>query len=73
MAQRMPLNPSAVLFKSTLTNALVSFYVIFWIFLCTVFNSASSADPSVSTVSADAGIEPRTVATSALTVRRSNH
>jgi hypothetical protein len=29
--------------------------------------------PSDSTVSEDAGIEPRTVATSALTVRRSSH
>jgi hypothetical protein len=29
--------------------------------------------PSDSTVSEDAGIEPRTVATTALTVRRSNH
>ncbi len=29
--------------------------------------------PSDSTVSEDAGIEPRTVATSELTVRRSNH
>jgi hypothetical protein len=29
--------------------------------------------PSDSTVSEDAGIEPRTVATSALAVRRSNH
>jgi hypothetical protein len=29
--------------------------------------------PSDSTVSTDAGIEPRTVATGALTVRRSNH
>jgi hypothetical protein len=29
--------------------------------------------PSDSTVSEDAGIEPRTVATTALTIRRSNH
>ncbi len=41
--------------------------------LCTVFNTASSATPSDSTVSEDAGIEPRTVETSALAVRRSNH
>jgi hypothetical protein len=31
-------------------------------FLCTFFNTASSADPSDYSVSADAGIEPRTVA-----------
>ena len=45
---------------------------IFWIFLCTLFNTPSSAAPSDSTVSEDAGIEPRTVATVALTARRSN-
>jgi hypothetical protein len=33
-----------------------------WFFSCTIFNTASSA-----------GIEPRTVATTALAVRRSNH
>jgi hypothetical protein len=44
----------------------------FFPFLCTEFNTASSAAPQDSTVSEDAGIEPRTVATSALAVRRSN-
>jgi hypothetical protein len=34
-------------------------------FICTIFNTASSAGP---TVTGDAGIEPRTVATTALTV-----
>jgi hypothetical protein len=42
-------------------------------FICTVFNTASSAGPSDSTVSEDAEIEPRTVAISVLAVRRSNH
>jgi hypothetical protein len=41
-------------------------------FLCTVFNTVS-VSVSDSTVSEDAGIEPRTVATTALNVRRSNH
>ncbi len=46
--------------------------------LCTVFNTALSADPSDSTVSEDAGIAGSypgqlRVATTALTVRRSNH
>ncbi len=41
---------------------------IFFLLLCTVFNTASSD----STVSEDVGIEPRAVATSALAVRRSN-
>jgi hypothetical protein len=40
-----------------------------------LFNTASSAAPHIPPVSEDAGIEPRTVATStlAVTVRRSNH
>jgi hypothetical protein len=42
-------------------------------FLCTLFSTASSAVPSDDTVSEDAGIEPKTVATSALDVRRSNY
>ncbi len=45
----------------------------FFPFLCTEFNTASSAAPQDSTASEDAGIEPRTVATSALAGRRSNH
>jgi hypothetical protein len=40
-------------------------------FLCNVFNTASSAAPQIPLVSEDAGIDPRTVATSALAVRRS--
>ncbi len=38
------------------------------VFLCTFFITSSS-----STLSEDTGIEPRTVATGALAVRRSNH
>jgi hypothetical protein len=41
-------------------------------FECTLLNSASSGRPLDSTVSEDAGIEPRIVATLALAVRRSN-
>jgi hypothetical protein len=40
-------------------------------YICTVFNTASFAAPQI--VSEDAGIEPRTVATLALTVWSSNH
>jgi hypothetical protein len=39
----------------------------------TLFNTASTAAPQGSTVSEDAGIGPRTVATLALSVRRSKH
>jgi len=43
-------------------------------FLCTLFNTASSAmHLSDSSVSEDAGSEPRNVATLALAGRRSNH
>jgi hypothetical protein len=46
----------------------------FWIFaLATVFSTASSSSPHIPLCREDAGIEPRTVATSALTARRSNH
>jgi hypothetical protein len=46
---------------------------IFGFFFVYGYRTASSAAPSDSTVSEDAGIQPRSVATSALTVRRSNH
>jgi hypothetical protein len=55
----------------TFSNRGIILYFIFYI--CTVFNTAPSAAPSGSTLSEDAGIEPRTVATPALAVRRSNH
>ncbi len=45
----------------------------FAFFLCAVFNTASSVAPSDSAVSEAAGIEPRTVVTSALAVRLYNH
>ncbi len=45
----------------------------FGCFLCSLFNSASSAAPLDATVSDDAGIEPRTVATLALAVKHSNN
>jgi hypothetical protein len=42
-------------------------------FFSTLYNTLSSAVPRDFTVSEDTGIEPRTVATTALAVRRSNH
>jgi hypothetical protein len=44
-------------------------YLDFYVLYSTLFHLPASD----STVSEDAGIEPRTVATSALTVSRSNH
>ncbi len=41
--------------------------------ICKLFNTSSSAAPSDSTVSEDARMEPRTVATLTLAVRRFNH
>ncbi len=40
-----------------------------FLFLCTLFNTASSAAPQIPPVSQDAGIEPRTVATLTLTAQ----
>ncbi len=49
-----------------------SFFFIFLFFLYDI-QHCFICRPSDSTVSEDAGIEPRTVATTALDVRRSNH
>jgi hypothetical protein len=46
---------------------------IFFFLFRTIFSTASSAASQTSTVSEDAGIEPRTIATSALAFRRSKH
>ncbi len=42
-------------------------------FFSNLFNTASSAAPQIKTVSEDARIDPRTVANTALAVRRSSH
>jgi hypothetical protein len=47
----------------------IGFFGFFCLYVRYLFNTATSD----STVSEDAGIEPRTVATTALTVRRSNY
>ncbi len=46
---------------------------IFGIFFYVLYSTLLHLPPLRSTVSTDAAIEPRTVATSALAVRRSNH
>ncbi len=47
-------------------------FLCFFLVLCTLFNTASPATP-FPTVSEDAGTEPRTVASLALTARSSNY
>ena len=60
-------------YMDVLHESQVEFFSLY-VMYCVVFNTASSAPPpSDSTVSEDAGIEPRIVTTSALAVRRSNH
>ncbi len=49
------------------------FWGIFFICFSILYSALLHLPPSDSTVPTDAGIEPRTVATSALAVRRSNH
>jgi hypothetical protein len=53
--------------NSILTGGFFGFFVLY------VLYCIKHSRPSDSTVSEDAGIEPRTVATSALAVKRSNH
>ncbi len=54
--------------------AISSFLNIFWgIFSLFILYNIQHCRPSDSTVPTDAGIEPKTVATGALAVRRSNH
>jgi hypothetical protein len=49
------------------------FSILFFIFCSYYIQHCFICRPSDSTVPTDAGIEPRTVATGALAVRRSNH
>jgi hypothetical protein len=49
------------------------FWGDFFLFLSYCIQHCFISHPSDSTVPTDAGIEPRTVATGALAVRRSNH
>jgi hypothetical protein len=52
---------------------LIFFWGIFSLFVHYIIQHCFICRPSDSTVPTDAGIEPKTVATSALAVRRSNH
>ncbi len=57
-----------VRFQESLDKGILGFFVFY-----AHYSTLLICRPSDSTVSEDAGIEPRTVATSALTARRSNH
>jgi hypothetical protein len=59
--------------KTKKTTCCFSKRYFLFVFYGTLFITDLSAAPSDSTVSEDAGIESRTVATSALAVSRSNH
>ncbi len=59
--------------KRRMTPYLRGILLVFFFFLIYVIQHCFICRPSDSTVSEDAGIGPRTVATVALTARRSNH
>ncbi len=61
-----------VLLQVVIFNFLKFFYFLLLI-LITLFNTASSASPQIPLLWENVGIEPRTVATLALSVRRCNH
>jgi hypothetical protein len=66
---RLPISPT-----TRMTNSFYIFFGgIFSIFSSYYIQHCFICRPSDSTVPTDAGIEPRTVATGALAVRRSNH